>query len=75
MTTKRNPWADRWEHEIGGQTKDAYERAMIRVEANEARAYPTRTCQVCGKDSFYRPGVGGWWCADRHLWKYMEVSR
>lgn len=72
MTT-RNPWADRWQYEIGGMTDSAAERRGLAREAQEAREYPTRTCQVCGGTSFYRPGVGGWWCADRHLWKEVSV--
>jgi hypothetical protein len=67
MTT--NPWADRWANQIGGWTADPIERAMIIQEADEAREMDTRTCQECGKASFYRPGVGGWWCEDRHLWR------
>lgn len=73
-TTTQNPWADRWENELAPMG-DPVDGAMMRHEANQARSYPPRTCQVCGADSFYRPGVGGWWCADRHLWKATRTVR
>lgn len=62
-----NPWADRWEHQVGGYEADPVERALITREANEARLYPTRTCTECGQTAHLRPGVGGWWCPNRHI--------
>lgn len=72
MTTKRNPWADRWEFEIGQGfqgpgAEGRIEQQMMKAEADEARAMPVQVCKTCGGDSFYRPGVSGYWCAERHL--------
>ena len=74
MTTREaNPWADRWErianeHTLPGIHGD-YEKMAMTREANEARDEDTFTCTKdgCELTAFYRPGVGGWWCADRHL--------
>lgn len=57
-----NPWADRWDGYQDGH--DAYEDAAIRHEAQEARDMDTGDCieEGCNGTTFYRPGVGGWWC-------------
>ncbi len=57
-----NPWADRWE----GMAYDSDDAVMMKMEADAARATPTRTCPE-GHTAFYRPGVGGHWCVERHL--------
>ena len=67
MDKTRNTWADRWEDMAFG-TGDPAETAMMRQEAEQAREYGTRTDSE-GTVYFYRPGVGGWWSADRKLWK------
>ncbi len=62
----RNPWADRWE--AASYSASRLDARMMRHEAQEARAYPSRT-DAAGTAYFFRPGVGGWWSADGQLWK------
>ncbi len=68
--SKRNPWADRWEFELGHRSYiGVAERQMMKREADDARSRSTFPCSEDGCDltSFYRPAVTGWWCTDRHL--------
>lgn len=62
MMAQENPWADRWESMATGSD----DPAMMRWEADEARAHDTQVCPE-GHVAFYRPGVGGWWCKEGHL--------
>ena len=57
-----NPWSDRWE-DMAINSEDG---AMMRLEAQEGRFMPTRTCTE-GHVAYYRVGVGGYWCKERHL--------
>ena len=65
MTTT-NPYADRWDAIAEQHYRND---PMMRAEAQQSRQYGTRTCQECGGPSFHRPGVGGFWCSQHHLWK------
>ena len=78
--TERNPWADRWEFEIGRGfqgpgSEGRIEQEGMKAEADYARAQPTFPCPTegCTLTSFYRPAVTGFWCEARHLTRAGQV--
>ena len=61
-SSNENPWSDRWET----MAHDSADAVMMKLEAEEGRLMPTRICTE-GHVAYYRVGVGGWWCKERHL--------
>jgi hypothetical protein len=60
-----NPYAKRWVNEFGRWNEPNHdERHMYEVEASHAESQPSYPCEVegCTGTTYYRPGVGGWWC-------------
>jgi len=56
-----NPWAKRWNN-LHSTEPDPGERALARLEAQDAEDAGTRTCGLCGGTAYYRPGVGAFQC-------------
>ena len=71
MTTT-NPGADARENIVCNVPPG--DRQAIVDEANDARRYGYREDDG-GKRYWYRPGVGGWWSADRKLWPGASFRR
>lgn len=55
-----NPYASRWTNFARGE--DPGEQHMIMAEAKEAEAQEVEICGNCGKNAYYRPGVGAYQC-------------